>query len=102
LERGDLPTFGRLMAESHHSLRNDYQVSCSELDLMVDLAKAQCGVFGTRMTGGGFGGCTISLVASESVAEFAQNIRAEYPRFTGFSPQILASAAAQGVCEIKA
>ena len=102
LERGDLPTFGRLMAESHHSLRNDYQVSCSELDLMVDLAKAQCGVFGTRMTGGGFGGCTISLVASESVAEFAQNIRAEYPRFTGFSPQILASAAAQGACEIKA
>src|SRR3989454_2346518 len=102
LERGDLPTFGRLMAESHHSLRNDYQVSCSELDLMVDLAKAQCGVFGTRMTGGGFGGCTISLVASGSVGEFAQNIRAEYQRFTGFSPQIFASAAAEGACEIEA
>ena len=102
LERGDLPTFGRLMADSHHSLRNDYQVSCSELDLMVDLAKAQPGVFGTRMTGGGFGGCTISLVASNSVEEFAQNVRAEYQRFTGFSPQIFASAAAEGACEIEA
>ncbi|PYV54190.1 MAG: galactokinase, partial [Acidobacteria bacterium] len=102
LKRGDLTTFGRLMAESHRSLQNDYQVSCSELDLMVDLAKAQCGVFGTRMTGGGFGGCTISLVASNSVEEFAQNVRAEYQRFTGFSPQIFASAAAEGACEIKA
>jgi len=102
LERGDLPTFGRLMADSHHSLRNDYQVSCSELDLMVDLAKAQPGVFGTRMTGGGFGGCTISLVACESVGEFAQNVSAGYERLAGFSPQIFASAAAEGACEIEA
>src|SRR5437667_390192 len=102
LERGDLPTFGRLMAESHHSLRNDYQVSCSELDLMVDLAKAQPDVFGTRMTARVFGDCTLSLVASGSVGEFAQNIRAEYQRFTGFSPQIFASAAAEGACEIEA
>ncbi len=102
LERGDLSTFGLLMADSHHSLRNDYQVSCSELDLMVDLAKAQPGVFGTRMTGGGFGGCTISLVASESVGEFAQNVSAGYERFAGFLPQIFASAAAEGACEIEA
>jgi galactokinase len=102
LERGDLATFGRLMAESHHSLRNDYQVSCSELDLMVDLAKAEHGAFGTRMTGGGFGGCTISLVTSESVGEFAQNVSAGYQRFVGFSPQIFASTAAEGACEIEA
>ncbi len=61
LERGDLHTLGELMAESHRSLRDDYQVSCPELDLMVDLAAKHSGVYGTRMTGGGFGGCTVNL-----------------------------------------
>ena len=60
--RGDWPTVGRLMLASHASLRDDYQVSCEELDLLVELAAECDGVIGSRMTGGGFGGCTISLV----------------------------------------
>src|SRR5581483_8420292 len=62
LSDGDLGRFGRLMAESHASLRDDYQVSCVELDTMVAIAQEQPGVYGSRMTGGGFGGCTINLV----------------------------------------
>ena len=62
LESGDVAVFGRLMAESHRSLRDDYEVSCTELDLMVELAGQAKGVLGARMTGGGFGGCTINLV----------------------------------------
>jgi galactokinase len=62
LERGDLPAFGKLTHDSHRSLRDDYQVSCSQLDLLVDLAGESPGVLGARMTGGGFGGCTINLV----------------------------------------
>jgi len=59
-----------LMNESHRSLRDDYEVSCAELDLMVELAQQVRGVYGARMTGGGFGGCTVNLVKSESVEEF--------------------------------
>src|SRR5947207_3435825 len=70
LERRDLREFGRLMGESHRSLRDDYEVSCEELDLMVDLANKQAGVYGARMTGGGFGGCTINIVESAAVSDF--------------------------------
>ena len=70
LGREDLQTFGELMRESHRSLRDDYEVSCRELDLMVDIANKAEGVFGARMTGGGFGGCTINLVQSENVTSF--------------------------------
>lgn len=70
LERGDLSDFGRLMVESHESLRVDYEVSCNELDLMVNKARQQPGVFGARMTGGGFGGCTVNLVRAEHVDSF--------------------------------
>src|SRR5256714_11801775 len=79
----DLKTFGKLMYESHQSLRDDYEVSCQELDATVDLAKPIKGVFGARMTGGGFGGCTINLVAVEAVGEFTQTIRNGYAQGTG-------------------
>src|SRR5207249_11342642 len=62
LRTSDLQTFGKLMADSHQSLRDDYEVSCRELDLMVEFANEVAGVIGARMTGGGFGGCTINLV----------------------------------------
>jgi galactokinase len=100
LERGDLPTFGCLMRESHRSLRDDYQVSCDELDLMVEIAGKQPGVYGSRMTGGGFGGCTISLVDVAAVPKFQQTVAREYQRATGLSPQILISFAAEGASEV--
>jgi len=99
LERGDLAGFGCLMRESHQSLRDDYEVSCAELDLMVALAEEQEGVYGTRMTGGGFGGCTISLVKSNAVVTFQRAVSAAYLAKTGLKPQIWVSSAAAGAGE---
>ena len=96
LRRGDLRTFGRLMRESHRSLRDDYEVSCKELDLMVEIANRAAGVFGARMSGGGFGGCTINLVASESVDSFKQVVAEMYEKATGLEPQIYVCSPAQG------
>jgi len=102
LEKADLTTFGRLMAESHISLRNDYEVSCPELDLMVELAGQVGGVHGARMTGGGFGGSTVNLVGKESVEGFRRSVANAYEKATGLSPQILVSAAAEGAGEVRA
>jgi galactokinase len=100
LERGDLPAFGNLMLESHRSLRDDFAVSCSELDLMVELAGQTDGVYGTRMTGGGFGGCTIALVQAGCVEAFQRTVREGYERSTGRTPEIYICAAADGVGRI--
>ena len=97
LERGDLVSFGALMRESHVSLRNDFEVSCPELDLMVELAEQASGVYGARMTGGGFGGCTINLVRKECVAPFKAHISEGYERATGRSAEIYVCSAAGGV-----
>src|SRR5215216_5392168 len=78
LEQGDLKRFGELMAESHVSLRDDYEVSAKELDLMVELAQKVDGVYGARMTGGGFGGSTVNLVATDRVGQFKQSVAEEY------------------------
>ncbi len=102
LERGDLSDFGRLMDESHRSLRDDYEVSCDELDLMVKLARALPGVYGSRMTGGGFGGCTVNLVASEKVEELKRGVADEYQKATGLAPEIYISNAANGAEEMAA
>jgi galactokinase len=96
LELGDLTAFGRLMAESHRSLRDDYEVSCEELDLMVELAGKVEGVYGARMTGGGFGGCTVNLVRAENVEPFKRAVAQGYVRATGRSPEIYVCAAAGG------
>ena len=92
----DLKTFGKLMYESHESLRDDYEVSCKELDVMVDLAKPIEGVFGARMTGGGFGGCTINLVAVDAVDEFTQTVKNGYAEATGKHPEVYVCSAADG------
>jgi galactokinase len=97
LERGDLDAFGDLMAQSHRSLRDDYEVSCAELDTMVDLATRIEGVFGARMTGGGFGGCTINLVKADSVAEFKRTVARGYEQATGLAPEIFVCSTADGV-----
>jgi galactokinase len=74
---------GSLMTASHVSLRDDYQVSCPELDILVDIANQQEGVYGSRMTGGGFGGCTVTLVQKECVAAVVDLLKAEYKEATG-------------------
>jgi len=70
--------FGQLMKQSHASLRDDFEVSCPELDQCADIANAQSGVYGSRMTGGGFGGCTVTLVKKEAVQQLMEAIRANY------------------------
>lgn len=101
LERGDLGSFGELMADSHRSLRDDYEVSCEELDLMVEIAQNVAGVYGARMTGGGFGGCTVNLVAESRVEEFKELVSQEYERNTSFKPEIYICMAANGAEEVK-
>jgi galactokinase len=96
LERENVQEFGRLMFESHRSLRADYQVSCRELDVLVEAAAPLKGVYGARMTGGGFGGCTINLVQTEHVQEFRETILRGYEAETGIRPQIFFSKASQG------
>jgi galactokinase len=96
LEHEDLQGFGQLMGESHRSLRDDYEVSCRELDLMVELANQFDGVFGARMTGGGFGGCTINLVESDRVAPFTEAMSRGYAEATGREPEIFVCSAAAG------
>ncbi len=100
LSAGDLAEMGRLMASSHQSLREDYQVSCPELDLMVTTATAVPGVFGARMTGGGFGGCTVNLVRGDAVEHFCEFVSKEYERSTGIMPEIFAAIPSDGVREI--
>src|SRR5262249_26049408 len=97
LQIHDLPVFGKLMADSHRSLRDDYEVSSRELDLMVDIANKQTGVYGARMTGGGFGGCTINLVASEHAEAFRRHVAAEYERATELKPEVYITSAADVV-----
>lgn len=100
LGQNKLVTFGQLMNESHHSLKTDYEVSCTELDLMVHIAMQVEGVYGARMMGGGFGGCTINLVQVEQVENFTQTIAARYEQLTKIKPEIYVCAAAEGARKI--
>ena len=96
LEQSDVSAFGELMRASHLSLRDDYEVSCAELEIMVEIADRQPGVYGSRMTGGGFGGCTISLVDSEHSAEFQRRVAEAYYSATGLCTDIYLCQASQG------
>ena len=87
LKTANWSTLGELLFESHHSLRDDYQVSCEELDVLVELAQAQDDVFGARMTGGGFGGCVVALVNREALSSVATSICQGYAQQVGLSPQ---------------
>jgi galactokinase len=100
LEREDLNGFGQLMNDSHRSLRDDYEVSCPELDLMVDLGRKVKGVYGSRMTGGGFGGCTVNLVATVHVGEFKSLVAEGYEKATKLVPDIYVCDLADGAEEI--
>jgi len=100
LQAGDLDAFGRLMNESHASLRDDYEVSCSELDIMAEAAWKVDGVYGSRMTGAGFGGCTVSLMAEEALDDFRGQVAATYEEATGIVPQIYVCRAEDGVSKL--
>jgi galactokinase len=100
LAAGNAVEMGKLMSESHASLRDDYEVSCSELDLLVEIAKAQAGVLGARMTGGGFGGCTVNLVKRRETASFQAKLSRDYFAATGLTPDVFAAIAADGAREL--
>lgn len=86
LQRGDLTAFGKLMDGSHKGLRDDYEVSCDELDILVDATSSLDGILGSRMMGGGFGGCTINLVAMDKLEASIAHIRQVYLDKTGIEP----------------
>jgi len=97
LPQGDLARVGALMNASHVSLRDDYEVSCAELDAMVEAAWEQEGVWGARMTGAGFGGCTVNLVDTDHAGAFAQEVAPRYQERTNLKPDIYVCRAEQGV-----
>jgi galactokinase len=97
LRNDQMAKTGRLMAASHESLRDDYEVSCAELDTMVEIAHGQRGLIGARMTGGGFGGCTINLVQAEAAPAFQDAVAEEYEARTKLHPQIYVLKATFGV-----
>ena len=99
------PAVGQLMYASHAALRDDYEVSCKELDVVVEIAEDigfKGGVYGCRMTGGGFGGCAVALVKAEAVAAITQKIAADYKAKTGIEAAIFSSRPAAGATVIKA
>ena len=96
LRAGKIALFGRLMNQSHESLRDQYEVSCRELDVMVDAARKVPGVYGSRMTGAGFGGCTVSIVADEAVEEFLTRVPEEFKARIGVEPAVYVCTAENG------
>jgi len=100
LEQNDLATLGRLMAESHASYRDDFEASCREADILVDLASRDAACIGARLTGGGFGGCTVNLVKAEQADAFAQRLVAGYLTATGIAAEIYQSQAGAGAHQV--
>ena len=96
LKSGNLAQFGELLNQSHESLKNDYEVSCKELDILVDLARSVKGTIGSRMTGAGFGGCTVSIVKDDAVEEFHKIVMDGYAKQTGITAEIYISNAEDG------
>ncbi len=101
LTKGDIKTFAMFMNQSHDSLREDYEVTGFELDTMVDEARKIKGVLGSRMTGAGFGGCTVSIVEEYAVDEFIEKVGKNYTQKTGLVPEFYVSEIGNGGMEIK-
>jgi galactokinase len=100
----DWPLVGRLMYASHDSLRDDYEVSCTELDAVVEIARgigAAGGVIGCRMTGGGFGGCAVALVKTDAVPAITKRISADYQKRTGIAATLFVSRPAGGATVVQ-
>lgn len=99
LEAGDIQTLGRLMYEAHASFRDDFEASCPEADVLVELARKEPGCVGARLTGGGFGGCTVNLVESVREKEFSDSVRRGYKAATGIDADVYLCHASAGVHE---
>jgi galactokinase len=97
LRAGKTEAFGSLMYDSHASLRDDFEVSCDELDLLVQLAQETPGVLGSRLTGAGFGGCTLSLVRRAALEDFETAVVRRYAKETGMSPSMMRCAPSDGL-----
>jgi galactokinase len=97
LRKGDVEAFGGALNASHRSLRDDYEVSSPELDLLVELAQALPGVLGARLTGAGFGGCTVNLVRAEALGAFQESVVARYRSETGRDGRVYVCRAADGL-----
>lgn len=100
LRAGDITRFGQLMNQSHISLRDDYEVSCEEIDILVDLAWTLPGVIGSRITGGGFGGCTVSIVKNDAVDHFIDKLGKAYKEKTGHEAEFYVVEIGDGAKEI--
>jgi galactokinase len=100
LQQGDLESFGKLMNESHQSLRDDYEVTGLELDTIVQAAWEQKGVLGARMTGAGFGGCAIAMIQKDKVEEFKNNINAKYHETVGYDATFYTASIGDGAKEL--
>jgi len=99
---GDLETIGRVATESHRSLRDDYEVSCPEIDFLVDAACAVPGVLGARITGGGFGGCTVNFVQPDALSALSHTLRSRYSQFNGIEPEIYLCVPSPGASQVPA
>ncbi len=97
LRDADVSRFGALMHQSHESLRDDFEVSCRELDLLVDLASETDGVLGARLTGAGFGGCTVNLVRADAIGAFSEKVVARYRNETGLPAEMHVCRAVDGL-----
>ncbi len=102
LRAHNLAKFGRLMGEAHRSMRDNYEASCKETDLLVELAMQQPGCFGARITGGGFGGCTVNLVDATHGEAFVRAMRSGYQAATGIEAEIYCSRASEGAGPLQA
>jgi galactokinase len=98
----DMRRFGALMIEAHNSMRDDFQASCAEIDMLVEIAMQQPGCFGARITGGGFGGCTVNIVRVEAVEQFVATLKNEYAAKTGITAQCFVSAPSDGALALAA
>ena len=101
LRAGDVKQFGRLMSAAHVSFRDDFAASCEECDLLVELAMKLPGCLGSRLTGGGFGGCTVSLVQVAEASSFAAGLRDAYAERTGVQAEVFVCEVADGAGEVK-
>jgi galactokinase len=102
LLQGDMERFGRLMVEAHASMRDDFAASCEEVDALVEIAMRQAGCFGARITGGGFGGCTVNVVSVEMAEPFVAAVREEYQKATGIAAQCFVCAPSDGALALLA
>jgi galactokinase len=99
---GDMKEFGDLMIAAHASMRDDFAASCTEVDSLVEIASRQQGCFGARITGGGFGGCTVNVVKTESVEKFVEQVKHEYEHTVGIKADCFVSSPSDGALALAA